>query len=216
MTELSPTGRSTVHRGKKRAGTDRTDLHSILDEGVICHLGMQVDGSPRVLPTAFARLGETLYLHGSTGARSLREGIEEAEVCASVTLLDGIVYSRSAFHHSANYRSAVIHGRPREVSAPEEKWQALRAVTEHLAPGSWEHARQPDRRELAATAVLALSLDEASVKIRTGGPGDDEEDIAAGDAWAGVLPLHSSWGEPEPSPDLADGFPVPEHVRARQ
>lgn len=214
-TELSPTARSTVRRGRKRARTDRTDLHAVLDAGLICHLGLQIDGSPRVLPTAYARRGETVYLHGSTGARSLREAAEGVEVCVSVTLLDGIVYSRSAFHHSANYRSAVVHGRPRDVTDPGEKWRALHSITEQLAPGSWEHTRQPNRRELAATAVLAVELDEAAVKVRTGGPGDDEEDVDAAVAWAGVLPLHTYWGAPEPCPDLPGGFPVPDHVGSR-
>ncbi len=214
--ELSPTDRSSIQRSKKRARTDRADLHATLDAGLICHLGVVIDGTPRVLPTGYARIGDVLYLHGSTGARSLREAGGGVEICVAITLVDGIVYARSAFHHSINYRSAVVHGKARAVTDADEHRQALEAITEQLAPGSWEHSRHPTQRELAATAVLALDLDEAAVKIRTGGPGDDEEDIAAGTAWAGVLPLHRYWGEPQPCDRLPDDIAVPDHVIARE
>ncbi|KAA5832630.1 pyridoxamine 5'-phosphate oxidase family protein [Saccharopolyspora hirsuta] len=214
--QLSTTERSTIRRGSKRARTDRSELHAVLDAALICHLGIVVDGAPRVLPTGFGRSGETLYLHGSTGARSLREAAEEPEICVAVTHLDGIVYARSAFHFSVNYRSAVIHGRPRQVTDPDEKWRALQVITEHLAPGSWEHARQPNKRELAATAVIALDLAEAAVKMRGEGPNDEPEDVEANKAWAGVLPLETRWGAPEPSGDLAPGFEVPAHVLERR
>ncbi|MER7010128.1 pyridoxamine 5'-phosphate oxidase family protein [Saccharopolyspora sp. NPDC000359] len=212
---LSPTERSTIRRGSNRARTERGELHAVLDAGLVCHLGIVVDGAPRVLPTGYGRDGDTLYLHGSSGARSLREAAEEPEICVAVTNLDGIVYARSAFHSSINYRSAVIHGRPRQVTDPGEKWRALRVITENLAPGSWEHARQPNKRELAATAVIALDLTEAAVKVRTGGPADDPEDVEANKAWAGVLPLETRWGSPEPSDDLAPGFELPAHVLER-
>ncbi|GAB3685664.1 pyridoxamine 5'-phosphate oxidase family protein [Saccharopolyspora tripterygii] len=211
-TQLSPTDRSTVRRSAKRARSDRADLHATLDAGLICHLALVVDGAPLVLPTCYGRRGDTLYLHGSTGARSLREA---DEVCVSVTRVDGIVYSRSMMHHSINYRSAVIHGRVRQVEDPDERWEGLRLVTEQLAPGSWDYARQPNKKELAATAVLALDLTEAAVKIRAGDPGDDEEDIEANEVWAGVLPLHQTWGTPVPSTDLIAELPVPEHVLRR-
>lgn len=210
--QLSPTERSTIRRGAKRARTDRGELHATLDAGLVCHLALVVDGSPRVLPTGYGRRGDTLYLHGSTGARSLREA---GEVCVSVTHVDGVVYSRSMMHHSINYRSAVIHGRIRHVEDPAERWEGLRVITEQLAPGSWDYARRPNKKELAATAVLALDLTEAAVKIRTGDPGDDAEDVEANEAWAGVLPLHRSWGAPAPSADLIAELPVPEHVLRR-
>lgn len=210
--QLSPTERSTIRRGAKRARTDRGELHATLDAGLVCHLALVVDGSPRVLPTGYGRRGDTLYLHGSTGARSLREA---GEVCVSVTHVDGVVYSRSMMHHSINYRSAVIHGRIRHVEDPAERWEGLRVITEQLAPGSWDYARRPNKKELAATAVLALDLSEAAVKIRTGDPGDDAEDVEANEAWAGVLPLHRSWGAPVPSADLIAELPVPEHVLRR-
>lgn len=211
-TQLSPTDRSTVRRGAKRARTERDDLHATLDAGLICHLALVVDGAPLVLPTCYGRHGDTLYLHGSTGARSLREA---GDVCVSVTRVDGIVYSRSMMHHSINYRSAVIHGRVRQVEDPDERWEGLRLVSEQLAPGSWDYARQPNKKELAATSVLALDLTEASVKIRAGDPGDDDEDIEANEVWAGVLPLHQTWGTPVPSTDLIAELPVPEHVLRR-
>ncbi|RKT85815.1 hypothetical protein SAMN05421805_1011333 [Saccharopolyspora antimicrobica] len=214
--QLSPTERSTIRRGSERARTEREELHAVLDAGLICHLGVVVDGAPRVLPTGYGRSGDTLYLHGSTGARSLREAAGEPEICVTVTHLDGIVYARSAFHFSVNYRSAVIHGRPRQVTDPDEKWRALQVITDHLAPGSWEHARQPTKRELAATAVIALDLTEAAVKMRGGGPNDDPEDVEADKAWAGVLPLETRWGAPEPSDDLAPEFGIPAHVLERR
>lgn len=210
--QLSPTERSTIRRGAKRARTDRGELHATLDAGLVCHLALVVDGSPRVLPTGYGRRGDTLYLHGSAGARSLREA---GEVCVSMTHVDGVVYSRSMMHHSINYRSAVIHGRIRHVEDPAERWEGLRVITEQLAPGSWDYARRPNKKELAATAVLALDLSEAAVKIRTGDPGDDAEDVEANEAWAGVLPLHRSWGAPVPSADLIAELPVPEHVLRR-
>lgn len=211
---LSPTPRSTVRRGAKRARTDRAELHAVLDAGLVGHLAVVVDGAPLVLPTGYGRLGETLYLHGSTGAASLRAAGAGAPACFTVTHLDGVVYARAAFHHSMNYRCAVVHGVLRPVTDPAERLLALEALTEHLSPGSWAATRRPDRRELAATAVLALDLAEASVKVRTGPPGDDEEDLSA-PVWAGVLPLRTVFGEPEPCPLLPAGTPVPARVRER-
>jgi nitroimidazol reductase NimA-like FMN-containing flavoprotein (pyridoxamine 5'-phosphate oxidase superfamily) len=216
---LSPTPRSTVRRGARRARTDRADLYAVLDAGLIGHLGVVLDGAPVVLPTGYGRSGDTLYLHGSTGAASLR-GSAGAPVCFTVTHLDGIVYARSAFHHSVNYRSAVVHGTARLVTDDDERLLGLEALTEHLAPGSWRATRLPDRKELAATAVLALDLAEAGVKVRTGAPGDDERDLrpaeGAQPVWAGVLPLRTVPGEPEPCPLLPAGVPVPARVRERR
>lgn len=214
MNPLSPTERSTVRRGKKRTTSDRAALHAVLDAGLICHLGFVAEhGAPVVIPTGYGRDGDTLYVHGSTGAASLR-ATEDAEVCATVTLLDGIVYSRAVFHCSVNYRSAVVHGRGSAVTDRDAKLAALRVITEHLAPGTWGYARKPSRRELAATAVLALDLTEAAVKIRTGPPGEEPADLTRS-TWAGVLPLHRSWGSPVPCPELRPGTEVPGHVAAR-
>jgi hypothetical protein len=216
---LSPTERSTVRRGAKRARTDRADLHAVLDAGLVGHLAVVIDGAPVVLPTGYGRSGDTLYLHGSTGAATLRTALAGAPVCFTVTHLDGVVYARSAFHHSVNYRSAVVHGTARAVTDADEKLLGLRALTEQLAPGSWEATRRPDRRELAATAVLALDLAEASVKVRTGPPGDDERDLpATGDpdpVWAGVLPIGTVLGRPEPCPLLPPGTAIPARVTGR-
>jgi nitroimidazol reductase NimA-like FMN-containing flavoprotein (pyridoxamine 5'-phosphate oxidase superfamily) len=212
---LSPTARSTVQRGRKRAVAERATLDAVLDAGLVCHLAVLHDGAPLVLPTGYGRDGDTLYLHGSTGARSLRLAAEGAPVCVAVTLLDGVVYARSAFHHSVNYRSAVVHGQAVPVTDDDAKLHALRVLTDHLAPGSWDHARRPDRKELAATSVLALDLAEASVKVRAGGPVDDEADVTAGVAWAGVLPLRQQWQPPVPADDLPANTPVPAHVLAR-
>ncbi|TDD27015.1 pyridoxamine 5'-phosphate oxidase family protein [Actinomadura sp. KC06] len=213
MTPLSPTARTRIGRLPERAARDRSDLYRVLDDGMICHLGLIVDGSPRVIPTGYGRLDDTLYLHGSTGASSLRAGPTQ-DVCVTVTHLDGIVIARSLFHHSMNYRSAVIFGTPRLVDDPDEKLAGLRAITENLSPGQWDVARQPTRKEMAAVSVLALSLDEASVKIRQGGPSDDDEDYAL-DVWAGVVPVHQTFGEPSPDPVLRPGIPVPGHIAHR-
>jgi hypothetical protein len=216
---LSPTERSTVRRGAKRARTNRRDLYAVLDAGLVGHLAVVLDGAPVVLPTGYGRHEDTLYLHGSTGAATLRAALAGAPVCFTVTHLDGVVYARSVFHHSMNYRCAVVHGLARPVTDPDEQLLGLRSLTEQLAPGSWGAARRPDRKELAATAVLALDLAEASVKIRTGPPGDDEVDLAAtGDpdpVWAGVLPITTVLGTPEPCPLLPEGVTVPGRVRNR-
>jgi uncharacterized protein len=210
-TGLSTTPRTTLNRSKDRARTDREDLYAVLDAGLICHLGVVVGGAPMVIPTGYGRIGDTLYLHGSTGATSLRNA---AEVCVTVTHLDGVVLARSAFHHSVNYRSAMIYGAARLVDDPDERYAALRAITEQLAPGQWDVVRPPDKKELAKTAVLALPLTEASVKVRTGPPIDDEEDYDL-PVWAGVLPLTVGWGTPQPDPRLPQDVTVPPHIAYR-
>lgn len=213
-TPLSPTPRSTVRRGANRARTDRTDLYAVLDAGLVCHLGVVLDGAPVVLPTAYGRVDDTLYLHGSTGSASLRAAMTGAPVSVTVTLVDGVVHARSVFHFSMNYRSAVVHGTARTVTDPHERLAGLRALTEQVAPGAWSHARLPNRKELAATAVLALDLAEASVKMRTGPPVDDEVDVRdRPEVWAGVLPLRLVADAPLPCPTVPDGVPVPAHLR---
>ncbi|MEJ3659251.1 pyridoxamine 5'-phosphate oxidase family protein [Actinomycetes bacterium KLBMP 9759] len=213
-TALSTTARSTVTRLRERASSDRADLYAVLDAGLVCHLGLVRDGAPVVLPTGYGRIDDTVYVHGSTGAGYLRLA-DGAPVCLTVTHLDGIVYARSVFHHSMNYRSAVVHGTARRVTDADERWAALRAIVEQLSPGSWEHAREPGSKEMAATAVFALDLAEASVKVRTGPPSDDDEDVAAGGRWAGVLPVHTTFGTPLPCPQLPDGAVTPPHVAQR-
>jgi nitroimidazol reductase NimA-like FMN-containing flavoprotein (pyridoxamine 5'-phosphate oxidase superfamily) len=209
---LSTSARTALTRHRERARTDRGDLHSVLDAGLVCHVGLVRDGAPVVLPTGYGRIDDTVYVHGSTGAGWLRIA-DGTPVCLTVTHVDGIVYARSVFNHSMNYRSAVVHGRARLVTDPAEKLAGLRAIVEQLSPGSWEYAREPSRRDLGATAVFAIDLGEASVKVRTGPPGDDEED--AGERWAGVLPVRTVFGLPEPCPTLPADAPVPTHVAER-
>jgi hypothetical protein len=213
-TPLSSTERSTIRRSGARSRAEREALDAVLDAGLVCHLAMTIDGSPLVLPTGYGRDGDTLYVHGSTGAASLRNGALGVDVCVAVTLLDGVVYARSVFHHSVNYRSAVVHGRAVPVEG-DAKPAALRVITEHLAPGSWDYTRPPTAKELAKTAVLAVDLTEAAVKVRTGGPIDDDRDVAAHTGWAGVLPLRRVWDTPVPSADLPGGVAVPAHIADR-
>jgi nitroimidazol reductase NimA-like FMN-containing flavoprotein (pyridoxamine 5'-phosphate oxidase superfamily) len=209
---LSPTPRTTLHRLRERARTERGDLYAVLDAGLICHLGVVVDGAPVVLPTGYGRIGDTLYLHGSSANRSLLAAAGQ-EVCATITLLDGMVCARSIFNHSMNYRSAVVIGPARPVTDEAERLDALRAVTEQLVPGQWDYARQPTRKELAATAVLAVPLAEASVKVRSGPPHDEPEDYESG-TWAGVIPAALTFGQPEPDPELSPAIPAPGHITA--
>ena len=205
------TERTRVRRLPERAAYDRDTVHAILDEGFICHLGFVVDGQPYVIPTGYARVGESLYLHGSTGSRlGLRPGMD---VCVTVTLVDGLVLARSAFHHSMNYRSVMAIGRTRAIGDLEEKEAALRALVEHIVPGRSDEVRGGDRRELVATAVLALPLAEVSAKVRTGPPQDDDPDYDL-PIWAGVLPLALTPGAPAPDPVLDPSIPVPGHVAA--
>src|SRR5215475_8648679 len=209
---LSSTPRTQLHRLRERGRSDRGSLDEVLDAGLVCHVGVVIDGEPVVLPTGYGRIGGTLYLHGSSANRSLLAAAGQ-QVCVTVTLLDGLVCARAVFHHSMNYRSAVIFGAARLVCDADEKLAALRAVTDHLVPGRWEHCRAPSRKELAATAVLALPLDEASVKVRSGGPKDDDEDYDSG-IWAGVLPAALVFGPAEADPVLPGGIPVPSHIAA--
>ncbi len=198
---LATTDRTRIRRHPERGSDERQDLYDILDAGMICHLGVIVDGSPRVMPTTYGRSGDTLFLHGSTGSVSLHTD----EVCVTVTHLDGVVLARTAFHLSMNYRSAMIYGKPRVVSDPDEKLRGLGVLVENLAPGRWDIARRPNRKELAATTLLALPLSEASVKIRQGPPADDPEDLDL-DVWAGVIPIRQVAGEPIPDPALRPGI----------
>jgi uncharacterized protein len=213
LPDLSSTPRTELGRHRERGRTERDDLYAVLDAGLICHLGVIVDGAPRVLPTGYGRLGDLLYLHGSSANSSITAGNGQ-EVCVTVTHLDGLVCARSVFNHSMNYRSAVVFGVARLVADPEEKLLALRTITEHLVPGQWSYVRQPSKKELAATSALALPLTEASVKIRSGGPSDEPEDYEL-DLWAGVVPVMTGFGEPEPDAVLRRGIDTPAHIVKR-
>ncbi len=211
MSDFTVTERTQVKRLPKRGAYDHETVYKILDEAFVCHVGFVVDGQPYVIPTNFGRAGDTLYLHGSAASRMLRTLSEGVPVCVTVTLVDGLVLARSAFHHSVNYRSVVVLGTARLVDDSTEKLEALRLFTEHIMKGRWDEIRRPNQQEMKATTVLALPLEEVSAKIRTGGPNDDEEDYSL-PVWAGVLPLPVTPGAPIADARLRSGTPVPEHV----
>jgi nitroimidazol reductase NimA-like FMN-containing flavoprotein (pyridoxamine 5'-phosphate oxidase superfamily) len=212
-TTAPPSERVRVRRGPERAAYDRGTVEAILDAGFLCHLGIAVDGQPYVIPTLYGRDGDVVYLHGSAASRTVRAAGGGAPVCLTVTHVDGLVLARSAFHHSVNYRSVVVLGTATVVDDSEEKRHALEVLTDHVVPGRWVHVRGPSPKEDRATTVLRLTLDECSAKVRAAGVSDDPDDLAL-DVWAGVLPLRTVVGAPEPDPDLADGTPVPDHVSA--
>jgi uncharacterized protein len=203
--------RVTLKRLPKRAAYDRDTIKAILDEALICHVGFVVDGQPFVIPTICARVGDRLIIHGSAASRMLRGIRAEIPVCVTVTLIDGLVLARSAFHHSMNYRSVVILGRASEVVGVAEKTAALKAVVDHVIAGRWDHVRAPTETELRGTTVLSIPLDEASAKVRTGGPLDDEDDYAL-PVWAGELPLALTPREPKADPRLPPAIAVPDYV----
>jgi uncharacterized protein len=208
---LSSTPRTRHHRMKANGRTDPADLRAVLAAGRIAHLGVLVDGHPMVVPTVYGFDDDRIFLHGSVASRSMTTG---AEVCVTVTVFDGLVLARSVFEHGINYRSAMIYGVPEWVREDEAKLYGLRVLTEHVAPGQWNYARQPSRKELAATALLALSLEEASVKVSDGPPEDGDSPDAALGLWAGRLEIVTTWGTPVPDPALPAGIPVPSHIAA--
>lgn len=212
--DFPPTERTQVRRLPDRGKYDADTVHAILDEGFLCHVGFVLDGQPFVIPTGYARVGDTLYIHGSAASRMLKTLAGGVQVCVTVTLVDGLVLARSAFHHSMNYRSVVILGRAAAVEDREEKLRALEAFTEHIVSDRWNYLRPVTDSELKGTSVLALPLKEVSAKVRTGPPKDEEEDYAL-PIWAGVVPLRIAAGEPVPDPKLPASVPMPEHVRRR-
>jgi len=211
MDSFTPTARSAVKRLPKRGAYERAAIYQILDEGFVCHVGFVIENQPFVIPTAYGRVADRLYLHGAQASRMLRALRGGLDVCATVTLVDALVLARSIFHHSMNYRSVVIFGQAVAVEDRAEKLEALRAFSDHVAPGRWDEARQPTEGELKATMVLALPLTEASAKVRTGPPVDDEEDYAL-PVWAGVLPLRVVAGEPINDPRLPPEIEPPAHL----
>jgi nitroimidazol reductase NimA-like FMN-containing flavoprotein (pyridoxamine 5'-phosphate oxidase superfamily) len=211
MEDLKPTERTTIKRLPLRGNYERETLNQILDEGFVCHVGFVVDSCPFVIPTGYGRLGDQLYIHGSAASRMLKTLREGLDVCVTVTLVDGLVLARSAFHHSMNYRSVVIFGKARVLEDEAEKMEAMRVFTDHIMVGRWKESRIPTQKELRATIVLALPLDEASAKIRTGPPADDEEDYQL-PVWAGVLPLRLATGDAVPDSRLRDGIELPQYI----
>lgn len=212
MTELNQTERTRLRRVHQRGHYDRATIDAILDAGLICHVGYMIDGLPYVTPTIYWREGDRVYWHGSSASRMLRRS-EGADVCLTVTHLDGLVLARSAFHHSANYRSVMLFGRAEKVTDRDEKLARLKTFIDLLYPGRWEELRPITEQEIKATTLLSIPIEEASAKVRTGPPVDDEEDYEL-PVWAGIVPIRSAHGMPEACPRLADGTALPEHVTA--
>jgi uncharacterized protein len=209
---MKVTERAQLRRLPNRGSHDLETVCQILDAGFMAHVGFIVDGQPFVIPTLYGREGEALYLHGSAASRMLRQLDSGIPACVNVTLVDGLVLARSAFHHSMNYRSVVAFGTARKINDPDQKTEALRVISEHLIRGRWDEVRVPSEKELKATAVLEFTIEEASAKVRTGPPLDDEEDYAL-PVWAGVLPLTTTPGQPIPDSRLAEQTAVPAYIR---
>ena len=215
MSNYDPTKRTKVRRLAKRAVYDKVQVHGILDEGKLCHVGFNVEGQPYVIPTLYCRLGGQIYIHGSGASRMLRTLEHGVDVCVTITLVDAYVLARSAFHHSMNYRSVVILGRARLVSDPVELMRALKAITDHIVPQRWDEVRAPNELEMKQTLVLTLPLTEVSAKVRSGPPVDDDEDYAL-PVWAGLVPVRTEVGEPVSDGRLAPGTPPFEPSRFKR
>ena len=211
MPEFEQTSRNRVLRVANRGNYDKDAIHAIVDEALICHVGFSVDGQPYVIPTIHARRGDELIFHGAKTSRLMKHLEAGNEVCVAITFLDGLVLARSSFHHSMNYRSAVIFGTGRPVDDAEEKLQCLERLVNHIAPGRWNDARKPNPKELNATTVAAVRIDSASAKVRTGGPSDDEEDYAL-PVWAGQLPIRQRFDEAIDDSRLSDGISLPNYL----
>lgn len=214
MSNYSINDRNKIKRVPKRGHYDQETVHEILDAAFVCHVGMTVDGQPFVIPCAYGREGDTIYLHGATSSRMMKYGEEGLPICVTVTHVDGIVLARSAFHHSMNYRSAVCFGTAKPLLTEEEKNHALKVVSDQILKGRWEESRLPNSKELKATTVLAMKIDQASAKIRVGGPSDDKPDYDL-DIWAGVLPMEVVYKSPIADEVLRDDIPLAESVTGR-
>jgi nitroimidazol reductase NimA-like FMN-containing flavoprotein (pyridoxamine 5'-phosphate oxidase superfamily) len=210
MPSIEPTPRTTVRRKPGRAEYDREAIEAILDEHFLCNVAVVVDGRPLVLPTAYARDGKWIYLHGARNNRIL-QAVLDGEACVSVTLVDGLVLARSILHHSMNYRSVVLFGRGEEIANPSEKYEAMRVYVEHVIPGRWDDARRPSDAEVDATLIVRFPIEECSAKVRSGPPEDSENDLSL-PVWAGVIPTRPDWLEPEPDPLMPGDIPVPGYV----
>lgn len=205
------TDRTKISRLPKRGHHDTETIYPILDEGLVCHVSYNVNGQPFMIPTAYCRIDNTIYLHGSVGSHFFRELAKEIPVCLAVTHIDGLVMARSAFHHSVNYRSVILFGQTRLVTNEEERWLALERITEHLVPGRWDDTRQPNASEMKKTMVLAIQIEEASAKVRTGNVGDEPEDMNL-PHWAGVLPISLQYGTPIQDPEQDTNVAAPTYV----
>jgi len=212
---LTVTDRTRLRRAVQRGSHARSDLYAVLDAGFVCHLGITTAEGPMVLPTSYGRSGDQLFLHGSVASRSLRSTREDVPMCVTVTLVDGVVLARSVFEHSLNYRCAMVYGTPRTLTERSDKLAGMRVISEHIAPGQWGYAREPSDEELSVTTVLVLDLDEASVKVRTGPPGDGSGPDADRRIWAGEIPLRMVRLEPVPDPALRAPTGLPPHLAQR-
>ena len=211
-TAFQPTEKTTPSRLAKRGAYDRETIFAILDEALVCHVSYVANGQPFIIPISYGRIGDKLYLHGSVGSHFFRELAKGIDVCIAVTLLDGLVLARSTFHHSVNYRSVVIFGKTELVTDEQERWDALESFTEHIIPGRWAEAREPNASEMKKTMVVAVSLEEASAKVRTGGVSDDPEDMDL-PVWAGVLPLKLTPQLPLPDAALNAEVSLPDYIK---
>jgi nitroimidazol reductase NimA-like FMN-containing flavoprotein (pyridoxamine 5'-phosphate oxidase superfamily) len=211
LKNLKITNRTKIKRLPKRGAYDIDTICKILDDTFICQVGFKINGQVYIIPTNFGRKDNRIYIHGSNKSRMLKSFESGEDICISISIIDGIVLARSAFHHSVNYRSVVIFARPEEITNEEEKNEALKIILEHIMPGRWEDVRKPNKKELEATSVFSFKIDESSGKIRTGPAADDKEDLSL-NVWAGVLPLKSIPGEPINNKDLNDNILIPDYL----
>lgn len=212
MSVFEKKSKNKIKRHPERAIYDKDVIYQIIDEAIICHVGLTQDDQPYVIPTLFARRGDEILLHGATTSRMIRHVVAGKEICITMTLLDGLVMARSVFNHSANYRSAVLYGRGRLIGSGEEKLQALKDFTEGLIPGRWEDVRKPNEKELKATSIVSVAIELGSAKIRQGPPGDDESDLKL-PVWAGIVPISQQIGQPIDDPKLKNGIMPPKYLQ---
>ncbi len=211
MDKLNITGRTKVNRLPKRASYDRNLIYNILDETFVCHVAFKINDQVFIIPTIYGRKGDSIFIHGSKNSRMLKAFEKDEDVCISVTLVDGIVLARSAFHHSINYRSIIIFAKPEKIENPKEKEKALEVIIEHVIPDRFSEIRKPNKKELNATSVYSFKINEASAKVREGGPNDEKEDMEL-NVWAGILPLKLVHGKPVRDPYLKDNIILPEYL----
>ncbi|MES2731917.1 MAG: pyridoxamine 5'-phosphate oxidase family protein [Bacteroidota bacterium] len=211
---MNPTERTQISRHSKRGSYDTAVIYPILDEGLVCHVSYQLNGQPFLIPTAYCRIADTIYLHGSVGSHFMRELAQGKQVCVAVTLMDGLVLARSAFQHSVNYRSVVLFGQSQEVTDEAERWRVFEQVVEHIVPGRWADSRQPNASELTKTLLIAIPIEEASAKVRTGGVSPESTEDRALPYWAGVIPLSLQAGIPEQDLPVNEAVPMPAYVKA--
>ena len=212
MKELKKTNRTKVNRTPKRAVYEKETIYKILDETFVCQIAFKIDGQVFIIPTAFGRKDDSIFIHGSNKSRMLNSIKSGEDICIGVTLIDGIVAARSIFHHSINYRSVIIFGKGKEIDEPEDKLKALKIITEHIIPGRWNDARKPNEKELEITSVFEFKIDEASAKIRTGPPVDEKEDYNL-NVWAGIIPLKTIAESPIRDQEVRNGILLPDYIK---